>query len=103
MKQLVTTSLLVLLCSISLIAQKAPMKFGKVSKEEVIQSHYPADTTVDAAILCEYGEFNSEQLNYYRRLILYDGTWSPDKFRDFYSFLRKVSSADKRKVLLLRK
>lgn len=57
----------------------------------------------------EYGKFeshieaNGEQLSYYRRLILYDGSWSPDKFRDFYSFLRKVSSADKRKVLLLRK
>lgn len=40
------------------------MKYGKVSKEEVIQSHYPADTTVDAAILCEYGEFNSERFTF---------------------------------------
>lgn len=39
-------------------AQKAPIKFGDVSKEDLKMSVYPADTTAPAVILCDYGSFN---------------------------------------------
>lgn len=56
----------------------------------------------------EFGKFESrvepgeEGLNYYRYLVLYDGTYAPEQFRSLYSFLRKVNAADKREVLLIR-
>ena len=64
MKKLVTTSLLTLLFSVGLISQKAPMKFGKVSKEEVAAKYYEPDSTVDAAVLCEYGAFDPDRLTF---------------------------------------
>lgn len=56
----------------------------------------------------EFGKFESqikadgEQLIYYRYFTLNDGTWLPEQFREFYSFLRRVNAADRRKVLLVR-
>ncbi|MCP4312355.1 MAG: DUF3857 domain-containing protein [Bacteroidetes bacterium] len=46
---------------------------------------------------------NGKELTYYRYLILNDGTWPSGQFRDLYKFFRQVSSADKRKALLVRK
>lgn len=40
------------------------MKFGKVSMEEVSMKYYEPDTTVDAAVLCEYGELDPVSLNF---------------------------------------
>ena len=65
MKKLVFTSLLVLSISITLLAQKAPMKYGKVSKEEVALKVYEPDSTVDAVVLCEYGEFRPDELKFH--------------------------------------
>ena len=46
---------LLLYLSLLLNAQKAPMKFGNVSMDEVTMKYYEADSSVDAAVLCEYG------------------------------------------------
>ncbi|MCP4312354.1 MAG: hypothetical protein GY790_13910 [Bacteroidetes bacterium] len=64
MKKLVSASLLVMLVSSPLISQKAPMKFGKVSNEEVASKYYEPDSTVDAVVLCEYGVFDPEGLSF---------------------------------------
>jgi hypothetical protein len=37
--------------------QKAPIKFGDVSLEELEMKSYPADTSTTAVILCDYGSF----------------------------------------------
>jgi hypothetical protein len=64
MKKLVSTSLLVLLLAASLFAQKAPMKYGKASREEVALKVYEPDSTVDAVVLCEYGVFRPDDLTF---------------------------------------
>lgn len=42
--------------SFSLTAQKAPIKFGDISKEELSLTTYDKDTTAPAVILADYGE-----------------------------------------------
>ena len=51
-------SLIVSLLFISptLIAQKAPVKFGDVSKEELLMTTYDKDTTAPAVVLADFGE-----------------------------------------------
>ncbi len=46
---------LMALLSVTLIAQKSPLKFGHVSKEEVAMTTYDKDTTASAVILSDYG------------------------------------------------
>ncbi len=38
-----------------LFSQKAPMKFGKISKENLEMKIYPNDTVAEAVVLCDYG------------------------------------------------
>lgn len=40
------------------------MKFGKVSMEELTMDFYKNDSSVNAAVLCEYGVFDSKQFNF---------------------------------------
>jgi hypothetical protein len=47
---------LVLLTSV-ISGQKAPIKFGEVSLEELQMTSYPSDTSATAVILCDYGSF----------------------------------------------
>lgn len=54
MKTLVL-SLLTGFLSLSLSAQKAPVKFGDVSKEEISMTTYDKDSTASAVILADYG------------------------------------------------
>ncbi|MEM9848790.1 MAG: DUF3857 domain-containing protein [Bacteroidota bacterium] len=39
------------------IAQKAPMKWGKVSPEELSMTSYAQDTLADAVVLCDFGSY----------------------------------------------
>jgi len=61
---------LTILCVIQLsaIAQKAPIKFGKIDLADLEMKAYPADTSAAAAILCDYGYFNSTQFLFVRTL-----------------------------------
>lgn len=45
----------------------------------------------------------NDRLIYTRSLLIRDGEFPAASFRDYYAFLRSVNSADKKKVLLLRK
>ena len=46
------------------LAQKAPMKYGKINKADLELKVYPTDTSAAAAILCNYGYFNSNQIQF---------------------------------------
>ncbi|MFT3740891.1 MAG: DUF3857 domain-containing protein [Breznakibacter sp.] len=46
-------------------AQKAPIKFGKVSEEELQMTAYEPDTSAAAVILCQYGYFNGNEFKFY--------------------------------------
>jgi hypothetical protein len=61
---------ILLLCvmHVSAFAQKAPIKYGKISKDDLEMKVYPSDTTALAAILCDYGYFNSSQFQFVRTL-----------------------------------
>jgi hypothetical protein len=61
-----TTLLFVFAFSAS--AQKAPIKFGDMSIEDLQMTVYPADTTAPAVILCDYGFFNSINFLFTRTL-----------------------------------
>lgn len=49
-------SLLLGAISLSLTAQKPPIKFGDISKEELSMTTYDKDTTAPAVVLADYGE-----------------------------------------------
>jgi hypothetical protein len=57
-KLLILTSLCSLLLNYSLKAEKAPIKFGKISKEELALKVYEKDTSAAAVILCDFGVSN---------------------------------------------
>lgn len=42
--------------SMTSAAQKAPMKFGVISKDDLQMTHYSLDSSASAVILCEFGE-----------------------------------------------
>jgi len=52
----------------SVIAQKAPMKWGKVEAEDLAMTTYPLDSQANAVVLCDFGtytfEFGTENLIY---------------------------------------
>ena len=60
--------LLFCLIDLHLIAQKAPIKYGKVSKSDLEMKVYPSDSSAIAAILCDYGYFNSTRFEFERTL-----------------------------------
>lgn len=61
------TTLFILLGSSSL-AQKAPIKFGKISKEELEMQVYDKDSSASAVVLCDYGYWNLSDYNFRRIL-----------------------------------
>ncbi|MEL6864249.1 MAG: DUF3857 domain-containing protein [Bacteroidota bacterium] len=46
------------LFSTTLLAQKAPMKWGKINKEDLAMTHFEADPSADALVLCDYGQIS---------------------------------------------
>ena len=51
-----------------LSGQKAPIKFGDVSLEDLQMVSYPGDTSAPAVILCDYGYLNTGSLQFIRTL-----------------------------------
>jgi len=45
-------------------AQKAPMKYGKVDQLDLEMKVYPKDSSASAVILCNYGYFDSNQMQF---------------------------------------
>jgi hypothetical protein len=48
--------------------QKAPIKFGKVSKADLEMKAYPSDTSAEAAVLCNYGYFDATRFDFVRTM-----------------------------------
>ncbi|WP_421919688.1 hypothetical protein [Marinifilum sp.] len=48
-------TLLILFASKQCVAAKAPIKFGKVTKDELLMNRYDKDTSAIAVYLCDYG------------------------------------------------
>jgi len=60
--------LLLFVIKFSVVAQKAPIKYGKIDKADLEMKVYPSDTSALAAILCDYGYFNATQYQFTRIL-----------------------------------
>ena len=58
--------LLFTIASTHLFAEKAPIKFGKVSKEELEMTIYEPDTSAAAVVLCKYGHFIASDFKFTR-------------------------------------
>lgn len=56
-------ALLLLLC-LNTYAYKSPIKFGKVSLDELQMTEYAPDTSAVAVVLCKYGYFNGTNYNF---------------------------------------
>ena len=52
----------------SMWAQKAPMKYGKVDKADLEMKVYPLDSTASAVVLCDYGYFDSNQMQFVHQM-----------------------------------
>ncbi|MFM8740804.1 MAG: hypothetical protein ACKOC0_11455, partial [Cytophagales bacterium] len=56
-----TISLLLAICiSLSLYAQKPPLKFGDVTTDELKMTIYPKDSSAKAVVLADFGESKLE-------------------------------------------
>jgi len=49
-------------------AQKAPMKYGKVDQSDLEMKVYPNDSSASAVLLCNYGYFDSNQLQFVHQM-----------------------------------
>jgi hypothetical protein len=68
MKNLFCITLLCSLAFISVTGQPYPAKFGKIDMADLQMKVYDLDTTAEAVILCDFGEFNSNTFDFYRLL-----------------------------------
>ncbi len=57
---------LFLFSCLSIKAQPAPIKFGVLEKSVLEMKSYENDTTADAVIICDYGEFNPATISFSR-------------------------------------
>jgi len=57
--------LITLTATILVYAQKQPIKFGKVSMEDLEMTTYEPDTSAAAVVLCKYAKFNGTDLKFY--------------------------------------
>lgn len=54
--------------TLSVFSQKPPIKFGKVTLEELQMTAYEFDTSAPAIVLCDYGYFDSDQFSFVRTI-----------------------------------
>lgn len=82
----------ILISSLS-FAQKAPVKFGKVSEEELLQTRYDADTNCHAFYICDYG---FTEFRYANTLVKSNDAQSQSKgFQVFYERQFRLKILDK--------
>ena len=68
MKRNTTIILFILSCFFDICAQKAPMKYGKVDPADLAMKVYPADSSASAVVLCNYGYFDSNELQFVHQI-----------------------------------
>lgn len=69
LKALTTLFTLLLLTSTFTIAQKAPIKWGDIPKEDLSMTVYEHDAEAAAVVLCNYGQWSFEVINQELKLI----------------------------------
>ncbi|MBN1416785.1 MAG: DUF3857 domain-containing protein [Bacteroidales bacterium] len=67
-KQLILACFTAVLPVLILTGQPAPARYGKIDRADLEMKVYPLDTTAEAVILCDYGEFNSNTFEFTRLL-----------------------------------
>lgn len=67
-KKIFTVGLLIFLIAFTHVSAKIPIKFGKISDEEMNMTVWDLDTTATAVILCDYGEFDPDRYEFSRTL-----------------------------------
>lgn len=89
----------------------------KSSFQEVDTIHYNlppgfevSDVPDEINIISNFGEYktavsrpNKSQLKYIRTFDLYSGSYSPERYMEYYKFRKKIADLDKRKILLKEK
>jgi hypothetical protein len=68
MKKASSLSVILLLFGISLFAQKAPVRFGKLEITDLEMTSYALDTSAPAVVLCDYGVFDHTSFTFRRIL-----------------------------------
>lgn len=61
---LLTIVLVMLFITSNSLKAKVPVKFGKISQEELEMTVYEPDTSAAAVVLCNYGKFNGSDLKF---------------------------------------
>ncbi len=64
MNRIILCVLVAFATQLSYVQAKAPIKFGKVSQEELEMTQYDLDTSAVAVVLCKYGLFNSNDFRF---------------------------------------
>jgi len=64
MKKLLLLPAFLIITILNSIHAKAPIKFGKISMNEMTMDKYEADTSSSAVILCRYGYFNTNDFRF---------------------------------------
>lgn len=68
MKSQLLTLLFIVGFSAIAYTQKAPIKFGQISKEDLLNNVYALDTTAPAVVLCDYGYYTESRFQTIRIL-----------------------------------
>lgn len=68
MKKQFTIILLFFSTAFNILAQKAPMKYGKIDKADLEMKVYPADSSASAVVLCNYGYFDSREMQFVHQI-----------------------------------
>jgi hypothetical protein len=68
MKKILFLTVVISLFAMPTFCQKAPITFGKITKEEVASTTYDQDTSAAAVVLCDYGWFDKENVQFTRIL-----------------------------------
>jgi hypothetical protein len=68
MKKNTITILFILSSFFNLCAEKAPMKYGKVDQADLAMKVYPADSSASAVVLCNYGYFDSREMQFVHQM-----------------------------------
>ncbi|MCK4661919.1 MAG: DUF3857 domain-containing protein [Bacteroidales bacterium] len=91
------TLLFIVLIQFSLLgySQKSPMKFGKIDIEDLKMTVYDKDTTAEAVILCDYGVFSPERIEFTRhcriKILKKEGAnWANNRVRSFNKIILKA-------------
>lgn len=76
--------LLILLIPMIVFGKGEPMKFGKISPEELNMKYYENDSTAPAVILCNYGYFDGKDMQFIHQIRLKVLKEEGKAFANFY-------------------